>query len=541
CPEDPAGPGGHALVGCVATAMAQIMYLWRYPEQGSGSNSYYCPPYGTLSVNFGEATYEWDGMKNTTSSLNLPMALLSYHCGVGVNMSFGPDGSGIPSNQMNRVTNAFETYFNYSTAANHIYKTGAVTWTTWKTWIRDNLDDGCPVFYAGIESGPNPGGHAFVCDGYHIGDDNFHFNFGWGGYGNGWFPVTNPGGFPVSQAIVKNIYPADASYPPMCETEREISQFKGTFQDGSGPQENYDENADCSWIFVSPTEYDSISDITVKFNLLDTESDDIITIYDGESTSDPILGTFSGSITPGDVITSSGSKMLITFEADGDGVTGTGWQIEYDVSPYEWCEGTPILTEPTGILNDGSGDWYYSNGTSCVWQIEPDWADGLTISFTEFNTEEEEDVVEIRKYNWTLLASYSGEYTPGNMPDPVYIEDGKAYVIFLCNDANNNPGWTAEWEVGNVGVNNKHLNGYDLKIYPNPVNDFLSISFTIEETESIELKIFSVTGEVVYYENNRNLRGSYVNTIDLSEIAKGVYFLNLTSEKETINRKIIIN
>ena len=40
CPEDDAGPGGHAWVGCVATAMAQIMYYWRYPETGTGQHCY---------------------------------------------------------------------------------------------------------------------------------------------------------------------------------------------------------------------------------------------------------------------------------------------------------------------------------------------------------------------------------------------------------------------------------------------------------------------------------------------------------------------
>ena len=40
CPEDPAGPGGHVWVGCVATAMAQIMYYWRYPETGTGQHCY---------------------------------------------------------------------------------------------------------------------------------------------------------------------------------------------------------------------------------------------------------------------------------------------------------------------------------------------------------------------------------------------------------------------------------------------------------------------------------------------------------------------
>ena len=64
CPADPQGPGGHAYVGCVATAMAQIMKFWNYPEVGQGSHTYYCnanpyagyaghPEYGPQTANFG--------------------------------------------------------------------------------------------------------------------------------------------------------------------------------------------------------------------------------------------------------------------------------------------------------------------------------------------------------------------------------------------------------------------------------------------------------------------------------------------------------
>ncbi len=36
CPSDPAGPCGKVYAGCVATAMAQVMYYWRYPVTGTG-------------------------------------------------------------------------------------------------------------------------------------------------------------------------------------------------------------------------------------------------------------------------------------------------------------------------------------------------------------------------------------------------------------------------------------------------------------------------------------------------------------------------
>ena len=59
CPSDNAGPCQHVSAGCVAIAMAQIMYYHKQPITGNGSISYSCSPYGSLSANFGQTTYQW--------------------------------------------------------------------------------------------------------------------------------------------------------------------------------------------------------------------------------------------------------------------------------------------------------------------------------------------------------------------------------------------------------------------------------------------------------------------------------------------------
>ncbi len=145
-----------------------------------------------------------------------------------------------------------------------------------------------PVYY----SGQSPdGGHAFVCDGYHS-DGTFHMNYGWEGYGNGWFDISSPSGFEFysQQGIVRRIYPGDAAYPYGCSQGFETTNMVGSLADGSGPQENYDANANCSWLINPQTAQDSVSKIKLSFVFIDTEADDIITVYDGETTASPVLG-----------------------------------------------------------------------------------------------------------------------------------------------------------------------------------------------------------------------------------------------------------
>lgn len=62
CPPDPAGPGGRCYAGCVATAVGQLMFYHRWPQQGTGEYSYVHPGYGVQYANYGETTYQWNGM-----------------------------------------------------------------------------------------------------------------------------------------------------------------------------------------------------------------------------------------------------------------------------------------------------------------------------------------------------------------------------------------------------------------------------------------------------------------------------------------------
>ncbi len=64
-----------------------------------------------------------------------------------------------------------------------------------------------------------------------------------------------------------------------------------------------------------------------------------------------------------------------------------------------------------------------------MWKVHPEWASDLTLSFTEFDTEEDKDVLKIYDgSNNQLLATYSGEYTAGNMPDPITIPSGNLFL-----------------------------------------------------------------------------------------------------------------
>ncbi len=152
--------------------MSMIMHYWRYPLQGSGSNSYYFYPYGTISANFGEANYEWNSMTDVIDNDYIwEIAEIGFHAGVGVEMMYGWDGSGAYSND---VPYALINYFNFQSSVQYLSKNSYPA-TTWENMMQAELDNLRPMYYAGQST---EGGHAFVCDGYQ-GMNYYHFNFGW--------------------------------------------------------------------------------------------------------------------------------------------------------------------------------------------------------------------------------------------------------------------------------------------------------------------------------------------------------------------------
>lgn len=183
--------------GCVATAMAQIMYYNRWPEKGVGSYTYSPSIMGgkELTADFGNTAYDWNSMlpqydKNSSEESQKAVAQLMLHCGISVNMEYS-SSSGAASLP---VPIAFATYFNYDKGIAYRTRQNYST-EEWQKIIIDELDHGRAMLAMGRSSA---GGHAFVFDGY---DRNglVHVNWGWGGMSNGYFRTTAL--LPASQGI----------------------------------------------------------------------------------------------------------------------------------------------------------------------------------------------------------------------------------------------------------------------------------------------------------------------------------------------------
>ncbi len=180
--------GAATATGCVATAMAQVLYF--HHEKSVDELQATIPAYTTWTQKLQVESIpegsiiDWKNMLNSyggsaTGVQKQAVAQLMKYCGAAVHMDYDDSSGAQPA----EVPGAFNTYFGYSTAR--------IEWQTsydavgWDALLYNELANGRVVYLGGYNA---KAGHAFVCDGYENGC--FHINWGWGGASNGFYKLT---------------------------------------------------------------------------------------------------------------------------------------------------------------------------------------------------------------------------------------------------------------------------------------------------------------------------------------------------------------
>lgn len=229
-----------------------------------------------------------------------------------------------------------------------------------------------------------------------------------------------------------------------CSGTTDLTAASGSFTDGTSQNETYVKNLDCEWL-IKPANALSIS---LDFTRFDIEQDfDFVEVFDGSTTSAPLLGSFTGKNIPNQVV-STGGTMLVRFTTDIS-VNAFGWSATYS-STNTHCSQNTSLTSIFGSFSDGSDTNDYINSLSCSWVIQPPSADSVTLRFDSFDTDTLKDIVYIydgTDNTGTLLASYSGSA----IPDSVVAHSGEMFVEFITDDSIRAAGWTATYTSNNAG------------------------------------------------------------------------------------------
>ncbi len=192
------------VTGCVATAMAQIMYYYQWPKQTTKE----IPAYTTYTRNIsmpqiGITTIDWDNMipkyfSNSTEVQKKAVSTLMLLCGSAVQMDYTLEWSEAYGSNAYK---AFVDYFGYDSNISSYVQRSSYSDAAWNQMIYDELNNKRPVYYGGKNS---KNGHAFVIDGYDK-NDYFHVNWGWGGYQDDYFLLSALNGYNYNQDAIIGI------------------------------------------------------------------------------------------------------------------------------------------------------------------------------------------------------------------------------------------------------------------------------------------------------------------------------------------------
>lgn len=114
----------------------------------------------------------------------------------------------------------------------------------------------------------------------------------------------------------------------------------------------------------------------------------------------------------------------------------------------------------------------------------------------------------------------------------VFNESLYVSASFEINNVDNG---TELWKITSNTLSTKNINEEKISIYPNPTSSILNINFSNSDTIK-SLKLYDLKGQDMILNFNR-----HTNTIDINNLAKGLYLLKIIGSKGTYTKKIIKN
>jgi len=252
------------------------------------------------------------------------------------------------------------------------------------------------------------------------------------------------------------------------------------------------------------------------------------------------------------------STVCSTYPSDGLYVINTTQHspllgFTYDGFPIYGAYGYANADGTGGIVRIKSGYQYRNITTRTVWADGTDVLDGPAVSATYPLGYFRED------YEWIAHpsdASYLDVHNGRFCVTPEYPSG--IYCYFATVDANHNSAYpyvvgptfygnktavkvttigetTTQYTLATANFNLSKLN---IKIYPNPAEEFIAIQSDMQEN-NLKVSLIDELGKVI--QTNEILQGSTLTIMDLTTVYNGMYFVKVTDGKDEKTFKIIIN
>jgi len=130
-----------------------------------------------------------------------------------------------------------------------------------------------------------------------------------------------------------------------------------------------------------------------------------------------------------------------------------------------------------------------------------------------------------------------------------YAEAGSQFLAKIAPCPNNSSQTIIRPQVSAqiTSNNNKDLNkiglsNFDWTAYPNPTSTDLTVELQLQAVTTIELQLVDISGRLVHtlQPKQRLLEGNHRFQVDLNEVQAGIYWLQISGQKEQAVKKVVI-
>ncbi len=145
--------------------------------------------------------------------------------------------------------------------------------------------------------------------------------------------------------------------------------------------------------------------------------------------------------------------------------------------------------------------------------------------------------------NATSFVWNFGDGSPNSIAvSPLHVFAGNAiYTVILTatNSCGSDSTSQPVVSVSGVGIA-EQSEEQKIAVYPNPTNGLLTILFENKNSKTLDVKLVSADGKLIFAEHNNTFTGTYSKNLNLNNNAKGIYFIQFVSDKEVSVQKIIL-
>lgn len=229
-------------------------------------------------------------------------------------------------------------------------------------------------------------------------------------------------------------------------------------------------------------------------------------------------GTFTGNGTTASLSLAAGYTGLVAIKVQGVNNCGNGAFSEELSATVIEIPSTPV--KPSGV----------------------DSVNLNKVDVTDFTTTE---VSNATTYAWSLTPTSAGAISGNGLTGSATWDKSYRGIATIAVKAVNTCGESVASEVKEVklyapvGMNENE--GAGIRVIPNPNNGRFNLVFNTQWSASVDITIVNALGVTVYAEKNLNLNGKTTYTLDLTNVAKGIYTLKAEGQGLSKTVKVVIS